>query len=737
MRKKIIIALVVIVVIALAVVFYFYRQPISNAPTNPSIVSGIDDLKNSLMSQKELKKFASVEELKDFFKNRPAVSVNNYIGGQAFGLREDMVAKVAAPEATGLGSGSGSNFSTTNIQVAGVDEADIIKTDGDYIYSVNNNIVSIIKAQPALESALISSIKLEGQGQSLYLKDDKLVVFGFDQSATVDTKMMFRPNSYLFLNFYDISDRTNPRLLKNFKFEGSYNASRLIDQRLYLITTNYNFYPAGDFILPKVFADGQLISSESNSANYNYPDVYYVDTASAYNVSTIISLSLDDLTEPLISQVYMMPAGENVYVSAGNLYLTYTKYLSDYQLRMSVARELMFDKLSASDQKKINMISEIDSTILSDDEKAGKINQIIDNHFARLSETDREPLLKQLDEAFQERYQAIYKELEKTVIHKIGLDNGALTYKGSAEVSGRVLNQFSMDENKGYFRVATTRSQSWIMPLAASFRVVTSQENQGQESYNNVYALDDQLSLVGVLENLAPGERIYSVRFMGDRAYVVTFKQTDPLFVIDLKDPSQLNVAGQLKIPGFSSYLHPYKENMLIGVGKEVIDNGSQGIDIKGLKLSLFDVTSPAEPKEIANLAIGGRGSDTPVLFDHKAFLLIPDKDLLAIPMSLTKADSVDYSLEFQGLGIFKIEPDKFSELGRVYHPAKVESGAINYSEAISRSLYIGDYLYSLSSAMIGINQLSDLKNFQSINLPSAGAPIQESPAPIIYEKTR
>jgi len=738
MKKNIIISLIFIIVVVSAIVFYFYKKPLTNVLPNQTVISGLDNLKASLANQKELKKFSSPEEMKNFFANRPASSSGSYLDSQGFGLRTDMAAtEASAPK--GLGAGPANNFSTTNVQVAGVDEADIVKTDGDYIYTLNNNIISIVKAVPAAEASLVATIKLEGQGQELYITKDKLVVFGYDQSANdLAAKMMWRPNSYIFLSVYDISDKTKPSVLKNFKLEGSYTTSRLIGERLYFISTTYNFYPASDFILPKVLLDDKVISSEQTSASYIYPEVYYVDTNSAYNATTVALLSLDELNKPFLSQVYMMPSGESTYVSTDNLYLTYTKYLSEYQLRMSVARDFMFSRLPEADRTKINKIEAIDSTILSDDEKAGKVNQVIDNYFARLEETERMNLIKQLDDEFTQRYQSVYKELEKTVIHKINLADGKLTYQTSAEVSGHVLNQFSMDEYKGYFRLATTRSQSWIMPFAATFRGAMP-TTEVEASYNNVYTLDDKLAVVSSIENLAPGERIYAVRFVGERGYVVTFKQTDPLFVLDFKDPAKPILAGQLKIPGFSSYLHPYKENILIGLGKEVLDKGEQGIEVQGLKISLFDVSDAANPKEINSLALGGRGSDSSVLFDHKAFLLVPDKDLIAFPMSLTKPGSTNYMTDFQGLGVFKIEADKIVEAGRISNLSTTEQGDIVFDNAkmILRSLYINDYLYAMSPALININQLADLSSVKTINLSSSDLPKQEPDSPILYEKVR
>jgi uncharacterized secreted protein with C-terminal beta-propeller domain len=228
------------------------------------------------------------------------------------------------------------------------------------------------------------------------------------------------------------------------------------------------------------------------------------------------------------------------------------------------------------------------------------------------------------------------------------------------------------------------------------------------------------MNTVGTLENLAKGERIYSVRFMNDRAYVVTFKQTDPLFVIDLANASEPKVIGEVKLPGFSNYLHPYSETILIGVGKEATDNAERGVETGGVKVSLFDVADPAAPKEITSLVLGGRGSDSSVLYDHKAFLFSADKQLLVLPVSLTKAGSQNYSVEFQGAAVFKITPTSIAERGRVYHAASAERKAAGFTptEPIQRSLYIGDNLYTVSQALIQINNLESLATVKSIALP-------------------
>jgi uncharacterized secreted protein with C-terminal beta-propeller domain len=276
-----------------------------------------------------------------------------------------------------------------------------------------------------------------------------------------------------------------------------------------------------------------------------------------------------------------------------------------------------------------------------------------------------------------------------------------------------------MDEREGYFRIATTNGFS---------------TRSGSSTSNNVYVLNASLGVTGKLEGLAPGEDIYSARFMGSRCYLVTFKKVDPLFVIDLSDPERPEVLGKLKIPGYSDYLHPYDENTLIGVGKET-EEAEEGdfAWYQGVKISLFDVSDVSDPKEIAKFEIGDRGTDSPVLHDHKAFLFSRAKNLLVIPVLVAEIDEGDYSGDvpanaygeyvYQGAYVFHVSPGQGIELrGRVTHiddPLEfLKSGYWFDSElSVERSLYIDDFLYTISRGMIKMNGLFDLSEMGSVEL--------------------
>lgn len=209
----------------------------------------------------------------------------------------------------------------------------------------------------------------------------------------------------------------------------------------------------------------------------------------------------------------------------------------------------------------------------------------------------------------------------RTKIYKFALRDGKVVLTEEGEVPGRILNQFSMDEHDGWFRLATTTGEMW--------------REDEHISKNHLYVLDSSLRIKGKVEDMAPGERIYSVRFMGDRAYVVTYRNVDPLFVIDLADPENPHILGKLKIPGYSDYLHPYDENHLIGFGKETVVVEQKDAEgniigenalVQGMKISFFDITDVENPKEKFTEIIGDRGTESELLSNHKALLFDRDK---------------------------------------------------------------------------------------------------------------
>ena len=299
----------------------------------------------------------------------------------------------------------------------------------------------------------------------------------------------------------------------------------------------------------------------------------------------------------------------------------------------------------------------------------------------------------------------------KTKIRKFAIYNGKIKYVAEGEVKGTLLNQFSMDEYDGNFRITTTKESSW----------------NSDTSENNLYVLNKDLKVIGKLEGLAKGERIYSTRFMGDKCYVVTYKTVDPLFVIDLSEPTNPEVLGELKIPGYSSYLHPFGENYLIGFGEDSIEkivknyDGTERVTAysTGLKLAIFDVSDYNNPKELDSVKIGGRGSYSELLYNHKSLLFKQDEGLFAFPVRLYDENAGTYEngvplygdLDFCGAVIFNIDTEKgITLLGKVSN----ENTENPYSN-IERIIYIGDKLYTISSNMIKVLDMDTMKEVSKI----------------------
>jgi uncharacterized secreted protein with C-terminal beta-propeller domain len=631
----------------------------------------------------KLNTFQSYDDLLAFLHKRFETAANQ---GRYYDSVNLMFAK-SESGTTGDGATQGGevppSYSTTNVQVAGVDEPDIVKTDGIYLYVVANQTVYILKAYPTAEATILSRITITNVTISnIFIRGDRLVVFGDSGSFYAypllegDLKVdVVRPDiwwgdvSQTVINVYDLNDRANPILVKEIRIDGGYFDARLIDEYVYLVATEYTYdiYRALDeknFTLnvPQISIDGE-------SQNISAGDIYYVDVPELSDTMThVISLNLD--TNDVVEKSFMLGSSQTMYVSKNNIFLASAHY-PYYPLFYRAEGE----SSSISDQ-------------------------------------------------------------ETTILHKISINTGDVTYIAQGEVPGHILNQFSMDEHNGFFRIATTVGNNW---------------GTGTQSSNNIYILDENLKQISQIENIAPGESIYAARFLGDRAYLVTFVQVDPLFTVDLSDPYNPKILGELKIPGYSEYLHPYDETHIIGIGKEVdptIDADKVHTPgaiyytaILGLKIALFDVSDFENPKEVAKVVIGDRGTDSPALYDHKAFLFDREKELLVIPVSLYEitqevkdryitsngTETLFGEFTFQGAYVYRLSLDNgFEFKGRITHQTlgEMQKQTEDYywywgasSTDITRTLYIGDVLYTVSDSMVKMNNLADLSDITSVTL--------------------
>jgi uncharacterized secreted protein with C-terminal beta-propeller domain len=300
---------------------------------------------------------------------------------------------------------------------------------------------------------------------------------------------------------------------------------------------------------------------------------------------------------------------------------------------------------------------------------------------------------------------------------RIAYSEGSIEVAASGIVPGSVLNQFSLDEYNGYFRVATGR-----------FAVVDGSATRSDD----VYVLDMNMSQVASLKNIAPGENIYAVRFVGQMGYVVTFEQIDPLFVISFKDVTHPVLQSALKVSGYSDYLHPLPGGYLIGVGKDAVQSSMQNVAFyTSLKLSLFKIFANGTSIQVSKLLIGDRGTDSPVLTDHLAFTFDSTRNVTVIPLTLYVVSGNQTTCSgcpppygdpvWQGVYVIKVTSSGFTILGKVsQYPASQNFGdSPNYNLQIDRSVIIGGDLYTISQGEV---MVSDMQSFATVaTIPLTG----------------
>lgn len=570
----------------------------------------------------EISGFASFDEFRLFCK---AHAVQAYYGYN-YGYYDGRIAMADAAEgaatssgAMGAGSGSdgGSGYYTgTNVQVAGVDEGDVVKNDGmfAYIISASGTSAYIVLAYPPEQAAVLSEIESAGTFVDMYLDGDMLVLLeqvywfegGFQRSSS-----MYSDAPMVNVKVYDISNRSAPVLSREAVLAGSLVTSRMLDGGLYVIGSMY-------------------IREWENESQVPLPldSIYHLDTDDGTcTITTFLSMDLADAEAKPSVMGIAMSSSNNIYVSEKNMYITHTKYVGTVGL------------------------------------------------FGEYYETE-----------------------ETTVVHRIGIQGQDLKYKARGEVEGRLLNRYSMDEFDGHLRLATTKGNTW-----------------DETSDNMVHVLDMALEPTGSVNGIAPGEQIYSARFMGARLYLVTFRQVDPFFVVDLRDAENPEVLGELKIPGYSTYLHPYDEDHIIGLGK----------DGSALKLSLFNVSDVENPTELDSWSLDPETgySDSAALYDPHAFMFSPEKGILVIPVERYTYGYNDYGY-YASAYVFAISPeDGITLKGTVAHDSAQEPEYYydyyyyyGYNQ-VRRSFIIEDALYTVSNLQMKASSISGLDTLASVDL--------------------
>lgn len=510
------------------------------------------------------------------------------------------------------------SYSQTNVQEKGVDEEDIVKTDGKYIYQVTEGKIVIheIKGE---QTQMISKIVPSNEWISgIYLKENILVAIcnGMqNECVAIDTREeKIFSRRYTKIILYSILDRNSPVEMRKIEIEGNYITSRLIEGNLYLVAQQR--LETGDILKEGVNPEELKLQykdsiESSECKRIGYDQIYQLSAVESLTYTSIVGFNIHK--EEKAEVFTFLGAEDTLYCSQDNLYL-------------------VGQDVSGNKWKTIHSMYEVNSKI-----------------------------------------------------YRFALQNTKIQYKGEVELPGYVLNQFSMGEKDGIFRVA-------MMNLK--------EEGNADSRCSNIYLLDETMDVIGKLEGIAEGENLYAARFVEDTCYLVTFKEIDPFFVIDLSNVKEPKLLGELKIEGFSTYLQNYDKNHVIGIGNQVKQTRTGMIE-DGIKITMFDTTIGEKPKEMFSTIIGSLGTYSQALYNHKSVLLIPEKNLLSFPITIREGKE-----EFEGAVVYEIQMEgqipQFVEKARITHQDK----KWNYQKVIERVLLIENNIVTVSEGMIKVTPL-------------------------------
>jgi inhibitor of cysteine peptidase len=657
----------------------------------------------------EIKNFDTYHTLTSFLQaSNENMLYNNYQGNNLAPNRvgsDVSIDEMAITEKDTQG-GQTIDYSKTNIQVPGVDEPDIVKTDGTYLYIVSGNKVIIIKATPVANASILATITVAENLtiQNIFVNGTRLVIFaqsfvnypilydyGMDalKKESVSSVLPWYSSPDTYIKIYDLTTISTPEQVKEIIVGGYFSNARLIGDYIYVITTQYTYNTQtledNVSIVPRITLNEQPL-------DISLSDIYYVDSPEKSSTLTnVISVNIHNDEEQIHAKIYLLGTSQTVYVSQENIYITYSTWsYYDYNQLQKLVDDIIMPILPDNIKAQLETVKTLD---VQDYQKQEITFWILQNYAQNsMPEAQKKQITHDL-----------IRQTEQTIIHRISIHDGEITYMTQGSVPGYINNQFSLDEYNGYLRVSTTVQGSSVSYIFGSITPET-----------NLYVLDMELQTIGSLEDITPdsGESIYATRFVGPTCYIVTFKQTDPFMVIDLNNPTTPIVLGELKIPGYSTYLHPYDDTHVIGIGR---NNSS-------VKISLYDITSMSNPIEISRYIIDNTDKDSywwtesTALYEHKAFLFDKEKNLLVIPAG-------NYSQ--QSAYVFNISLENGLELkGIVTHDYQSSEQEPAYywgtsNNSIQRTLFIGDTLFTISENMVKMNDLGSLAELNSILLIS------------------
>ncbi len=577
----------------------------------------------------------------------------------------------------GSGGEAPSDFTTTNVQEAGVDELDLVKTDGSYLYVARDDAFAVVRSWPPESSAMVASIPQSGWTDGLFLYSGSAAVISTHSRSRLGGMAPTWQGGSVHIDLVDLAMKDKPVVARTIDIEGRLVGARMIDGQIYAVVSSSPKMPdaAWELVwrddlglpvlppnasetereaamaaarevlrpvvegimagldprdsLPAVFDSGSELGNDTAAPLLGCSNVFAPASTASWGVLSLVHLDLEQPAVSPLQAVGLLADGFTVYASARSLYVAQQSWWWSWWLTSGTEMT--------------------------------------------------------------------------TAIHKFDLGalragGSPIRYAATGEVPGWLIGQFSMGEFDGYLRVASTRTDWWwgtAGDLTRTGSLVTVLHDNGR----------GVLSEVGRLEDIAPGEQLYAARFMGDRGYLVTFRQVDPLFVLDLSDPAAPRISGELEVTGYSSYLHPMDQNHLLTVGMEADQDGR----VLGLAVSVFDVSDPGAPSLAQRYVVENdeqTWSWSEALSDHHAFTFF--HGVLSIPAYVGGADASGGST-FSGLLVLWVDADTgISELGQIDHADLPPPSSDPYGGYVRmmRSVDIEDAIYSLSTRGIKVNRL-------------------------------
>ncbi len=643
----------------------------------------------------------SCDDVRDHMADALTEDTLEWMYGSSWGFAEGAPAEDANDDGADS-SEEPSEYTDTNVQEEGVDEPDIVKTDGTHIYTVADGALQIVKSWPADETELVGRYDLPANSRpiSLFLVGDQVVVFSHMHTYYYGTPDNGQPepedNPFrgTRVTFFDVSDRSSPEPYRDLEIEGNFVDGRMVDGKVFMVTNSF---------LRGVSSWGLI----DDDVHEELPERTYEESDD--ELEEMREEARPILYEHLREAIGEMPSGEwlprqrivdesGEEILFGAVHKCTDLYLPGVSAELGVLNISSFDIADDAQLETTGLVA-----------RGWEVYASQQNLYVSMSSRswwwgpwwggDRE---------------------NESHIHKFSLENdGEPDYLASGRVDGWILNQFSFSEYDGHLRVATTDNQwEWNPDLNES-------EDHGGNHLIVLKREGGELVETGSVRDLAPTERVYSARFMGDRGYMVTFFEVDPFYTFDLSDPENPKMLGELKIEGFSSYMHPIGDDHLLAIGLDGDENGM----MSGVHLQIFDVTDMENPTRTHHhvISTGSWSSWSEAMHNHHAFTYQDRLGVLGVPVNIWENDE-----RFSGLILFDATKDGIEEIGRVDHKDLVaqswceqndyDQDVCDYdpqyhpwTSRVRRSIMMSgatddeEYVYSLSGVGMKVNKTFDV----------------------------